>query len=209
MRSAAPLQIRPTARLRGKPDWEDRQAEIAAAALHGSDLPLVVTDGSARVVLATPSAERAACAGTIAIDARGLRAILPDESRRLHAMIARVASGGAGGMLLLSGAEAAPFAVLVAPLPFARGEDGRLVLVTLRRLGTCHPDTADRLACLFGLTLAERGVLEGLLLGRSVEEISATRAVSLATVRAQIRQLLMKFGAGNLRDVVRIASSLG
>ena len=61
---------------------------------------------------------------------------------------------------------------------------------------------------LFALTAAEAGVALALAAGRSAEEIAGERAVSLPTVRTQIRQILEKTGALHLRELVRLLAAL-
>jgi DNA-binding CsgD family transcriptional regulator len=68
--------------------------------------------------------------------------------------------------------------------------------------------TASALHQLFGLTSAEASVALALAAGRSAEEIAAERAVSLPTVRTQIRQILAKTGALHVRDLVRLLAGL-
>lgn len=61
---------------------------------------------------------------------------------------------------------------------------------------------------LFGLTPAESAVAVALLGGQTADLVARERAVSLDTVRAQIRTVLQKTEAGNLRDLERIAALL-
>ena len=62
---------------------------------------------------------------------------------------------------------------------------------------------------LFGLSTAEAAVAVALLGGKTAEDVARVRQVSLDTVRSQIRTVLNKSEATNLRDLERIGAMLG
>jgi DNA-binding NarL/FixJ family response regulator len=64
------------------------------------------------------------------------------------------------------------------------------------------------LQALYGVTPAEAALAVALAGGQSAEEIARERDVRLTTVRTQIRQLLAKTDAKNLRDLVRLLTTL-
>ena len=61
---------------------------------------------------------------------------------------------------------------------------------------------------LFGLTRAEAEVAQALTGGTSTVAVAARRGLSEATVRSQVRAVLDKTGAANLRDLERLLTSL-
>jgi len=65
-----------------------------------------------------------------------------------------------------------------------------------------------RLRALFGLTGAEATLAQGLLDGRRLAEIAASRDVSVETVRTQLRSLFKKTGASRQADLMRILLAL-
>lgn len=76
-------------------------------------------------------------------------------------------------------------------------------LVVLTRPGGQYSPAWQRLTEQFGLSLAESEVLHLLVSGVPTDDIATQRAVSMNTVRTQIRRLLEKTGAGSLSDLIR------
>jgi DNA-binding CsgD family transcriptional regulator len=74
-------------------------------------------------------------------------------------------------------------------------------VVLLRR----RPASSDDRLAGYGLTAAERGVLEALMAGRTPAETARVLDVSLTTVRTHIARLHEKFGVGRTIDVIRLA----
>ncbi len=69
-------------------------------------------------------------------------------------------------------------------------------------------DIAAPFGAAFGLTEAEREVAVALLDGFSPSEIAARRGTTLQTVRTQIKVLLRKTGAEDMRRLVRMAAAV-
>ena len=69
-------------------------------------------------------------------------------------------------------------------------------------------DIAAPFGAAFGLTEAEREVAVGLLDGLSPAEIASRRGTTLQTVRTQIKVLLRKTGAEDMRRLVRMAAAV-
>ena len=82
-------------------------------------------------------------------------------------------------------------------------------MIVLRDIQTPMAPDAALFQDLFGLTAAEAAVAVALLGGRTAEDLARLRKVSLDTVRAQIRTVLDKSEASNLRDFERIGATLG
>ena len=136
----------------------------------------------------------------------------PLEAQALRGLVYAVTHGGAGGMLRVTRRAQPPLAVLVAPLTTrlhpATVLKPALALVLITDPANNPVLAGQALQQLFGLTAAEASVALALAAGRSAEEIAAERAVSLPTVRTQLRQMLAKTGALHLRDLVRLLASL-
>lgn len=82
------------------------------------------------------------------------------------------------------------------------------VIILLRKVGEAKPMGAEHLRPLFGLTPAEAHLAEALAQGVSVTDYADRNKVSINTVRTQVRALLSKTGAKNLRDMVRSLAGL-
>lgn len=88
---------------------------------------------------------------------------------------------------------------------FAPGER-EAYLGDLRRL---RGEREARLAPLARLTPRERFVLQGMVDGRSAEQISQSAFVSMGTVRSQIHSLLQKAGVNSQLAAVALAHRAG
>jgi DNA-binding CsgD family transcriptional regulator/PAS domain-containing protein len=181
---------------------------------------VLVLDAGMRVVLANAAAERMASAGQgLRLVQEGSRDLSPTRAVALHRpeaeslsrLVAGVASAGeAGGAVRLrDAAGAAVAAASVAPLPSRFADQpfrlaGRVpgqALVLLRDLVPSDAPRAAVLRDLFGLTSAEAEVARSLARGVTKAEVAGARGASEATVRSQVRAVLAKTGAANLRDL--------
>jgi DNA-binding NarL/FixJ family response regulator len=78
---------------------------------------------------------------------------------------------------------------------------------TIQRLSSATPPL-EALTSLFNLTPDEAAVALALGGGRSAEQVTDARQVSTGTVRSQIKVILGKSGAANLRELEQIMASL-
>jgi len=135
---------------------------------------------------------------------------------RLRALVKDAATGGAGGALRVEADDGldlpSRFAVVVSPQPSTHpaSHAGRTcqVLVLIREIARRSTPPASLLGDLFGLSAAEQAVAVALLGGQTAEHVASERSVSLDTVRSQIRTLLRKSEAANLRDFERMGAML-
>ncbi|WP_059412699.1 helix-turn-helix transcriptional regulator [Cupriavidus basilensis] len=209
----------------------DRQRALAGlAALESMPLAVVVVDDAMRVVFANeaagalarrPQASLRMAAGGPAAGGQPVRLVLRDarEDARLAALVATAAHGGAGGRLRLGvrGEATAPVELLVTPVPWrllpgaADEESGAvagMAVVMLRDLADTVARRQSALTELFGLTRVEAAVAAALAGGATAAQVARNRNVSPDTVRTQIRSILRKMGASNLRQFESIAGML-
>lgn len=142
-----------------------------------------------------------------------------DKSAQLRSFVENAAHGGSGGALRLeldSGEDDRidQLAVFVSPQPpqFAAqpvefGETAP-VMILITELSRQSAPKPSLLSDLFGLSIAEGAVALALLGGQTAETVARERDVSLETVRSQIRTVLRKTDATNLRDFERIGALL-
>jgi DNA-binding CsgD family transcriptional regulator len=212
--------------LRGRmvQDMKTRDAEMTA--LDALSLCVIVVDAGMRVLHANAAAV-ALTAGSrsglriFALGRGGLRlaARHRDDSRHLEHLVAAAAAGGSGGSLRVRAQpddvpEMASLAVLVSPAPprFAAVQSGQpppglasgTALVVARELAQPLAVAPARLSDLYGLTHAEAAIAVSLAGGVTAEDVARGRQVSLDTVRSQVRTVLRKTNAANLRDFERI-----
>ncbi|MEJ0015626.1 MAG: hypothetical protein WDN25_03515 [Acetobacteraceae bacterium] len=207
----------------------DRHAQIAGhTALDALSLCVIVVDASMRVLHANTAAATltAGSRSGLRILATGpgrlrLAARHRDDNRNLERLVAAAAAGRPGGAMRARMEEEVPdmasLAVLVSPAPTrfavapteALGEPGSglaqgAAMVVARELAQALRVRPDVLSELYGLTHAEAAVAVSLAGGVTAEDVARTRQVSLDTVRTQVRTVLRKTNAANLRDFERI-----
>jgi DNA-binding NarL/FixJ family response regulator len=193
----------------------EQRAHTGFAALEALPYGVIVASRSGEICFANAIANRLARDGQGLILGKrgvGLQASDPEESQTLRQRVREAADGGSGGALRITRRiNDTTLAVLVLPLPppyrELSGEIG-LALVIVKNLADDKPPAASWPKMLWGLTEAEAQVALALFAGDDVEEIAQQRQVSVATVRTQIRQILMKTGASNLRGLIRQLAQL-
>ncbi len=135
-------------------------------------------------------------------------------NRRLKDIVHHAAHRGQGGKMRLHGCATEgrgmqQFVLQALPLPLASAAAQlHPVLLLICDLSRCRHLHEAGWHQLFGLTPAESAVAVALLGGQTADLVARERAVSLDTVRAQIRTVLQKTEAGNLRDLERMAALL-
>lgn len=144
----------------------------------------------------------------------GVSAARPSETNRLRAMIARAAlttvgrgecSGGA--MSLSRPSQRRPYVIVVSPLS-PRSIAAPVALVLIRDPEEHRPVSRDILMQLFRLTGAEARLALELGAGASLGQAAERFAVSINTVRTQLRQVLTKTDSKRQADLVRLLSRL-
>lgn len=140
------------------------------------------------------------------------------DAATLRRLVASATTGGAGGAMRIEGRGGAACAVLVSPAPAGlatdRGERAGggiaedLAVIVLQRLGRAAAPSPDMLCDVYGFSHAEAEVATALSGGASAEDVARLRAVSLTTVRSQIRSILGKSECDNLRDLESAMASL-
>ncbi len=198
-------------------------AAVLASALDVLPLAVILVDGDMQILHTNAAAgeltasdrsgltvSRTGVGGTL------LRARHRDDNAMLRCLAARAAAGEPGGALRVrehhaDPPDAATLAVQVGPVPshlpipgdhLAKG----FAMISARELARPSHGEAAVLSDLYGLTRAEADVAGALAGGVTAEEVARTRQVSLDTIRAQVRAVLRKTNAINLRHFERIAA---
>ncbi len=208
-------------------------APPGTAALDALSMGVLVVDADLRVLVVNAAAEamtagagaalrlRRATAGT----GRGAAAATTAEAGHrgdraaLAELVQATALGGrSGGAVRLRDATSIPaLAALVMPLPrrlsdapgAGMGRTADRALVLLRELAAAPAaPPVDLLRGLFGLTRAEAEVARALAGGATKRAVADARGLREATVRTQVRAVLDKTGAANLRDLERLLAGL-
>lgn len=167
---------------------------------------LIVCDAQGTVRLTNRAAKRELADGR-ALCLAGEHLLRPHgENADLDAAIRQAALRGRR-TLLQTGGAAGRLLVSVQPLSmFGLGDP--LVLLLLGRRQPCSDLGLELLASRFGLTLAERRVLAGLLRDASPREIALDHAVALSTVRTQISSIRAKLGARSIDHLLLRAAEV-
>jgi DNA-binding CsgD family transcriptional regulator len=207
---------------------DDESVSLTRAALDGLPVGVAVVDSGLTIRFINDIArEYLAGAGSGFVTTRSSRhagggvslaAMSREEAAGLRRLVASATSGGAGGAMRVASRDGAVVAVMVAPAPpglaaDVSGVDGcgareGLALVILRPLDRKISPQTDMLCDIFGLSRAEAEVAVALTGGASAEDVARRRGVSLMTVRSQIRSILGKSEAENLRHFERTVATL-
>lgn len=144
-----------------------------------------------------------------------------EDGRALKALVADAANGGHGGAIRIrndldhEGSTLSLVALVLsvwtrAGAKFSSpGLASGLAKIVLRDIQAPMRPDATLFQNMFGLSVAEAAVAVALLGGRTAEDVARLRQVSLDTIRSQIRTVLRKSEAANLRDFERIGAMLG
>jgi pimeloyl-ACP methyl ester carboxylesterase/DNA-binding CsgD family transcriptional regulator len=130
----------------------------------------------------------------------------PRLGRRLLADIAAAPAGDvSANRLLRLDLDMGTLYLLARPITDREGQS--LILIE-PLLGEWTPEMERLLGSAFALTEAESAVAAGLAEGLTPAEVAKRRAVSVLTVRTQIKSLLAKTGAAGQTDLVRLLMSV-
>ena len=205
------------------------QADYGRAALEALPGHTTIVSADMRVLFANTAAlDKAATqsyglrlvrSGPIPGSSDYLMAAHRDDNKALAALVVAAASGGPGGVMrvrpLPTASPATALAVVVSPVPDCFIDKTRtdprmqlakgIALVMAREIAKSRSTAHGQLLrSLFGLSGAEADVAMTLAGGRSADEVARSRGVSLDTIRTQIKTVLRKMDALNLRDFERI-----
>ncbi len=194
---------------------------VSTAALDALSAGVIVVDRTMRVVHANAAGAGLTSPGrsglTVSRAAFGgtqLSARHRDDNDALRRLVVGTASGGAGGALRVRARsddvpEEATLAVLVSPIPSSlMTSDADLAIIVAREMTRPERMPEWMLSDLYSLTTAEAAVAGSLAGGIKAEDVARERGVSLDTVRTQVRTVLRKTNAANLRDFERIVALL-
>ncbi len=196
---------------------DQRTRRSAEALLTGLPVAALIVDARLRILAANAAAQALLagsarpCLDDLALDelsGRRLRAWLTDDRRRSEPMLLLPCGlGPAADPSCIVAARvdlAHPLALSGLTLEVEAGEHFLLTTLDLR----FDAAVALALARAFRLSGAEAEVALALARGGSPKAIAAERAVSLHTVRSQIKSLLAKLSAAAIPDLVRMVSGL-
>ena len=190
--------------------FQDR-AETAESMLNATSTASFLLSATGRLLHMNAAAQSLALArdGFAERDGRIMPVHLEHKARWSELIAAAGRRDHAGGALMLGRAAGKrPLQVLVSPFHAdTPGRPGRvLVLATEPDRAVNFPDTVLRQ--LYGLTMAETEIANGLLTGFPPEAIAGLRGVSVGTVRSQIKSLLLKTETRRQTDLLRLLHTL-
>lgn len=185
---------------------EDRLAWANMLDAHQGTVLMV--DATLRLVEASPNGRRLLDAGD-GIALRQGHLVFSDRApaaaiRNAVAETVHCRPVGQAAFLCARPSGAAPWRLLVLPA-------GDVANRCLLLIAPSEPDAARRVRWLrgcFGFTDAEMGVAEGLLAGRTAEEIGDRRRITAATVRTHIRHILDKTDSRRITALISLLMSL-
>jgi DNA-binding CsgD family transcriptional regulator len=186
--------------------WRLEQLRTAVEALNIVGLPAAVVGIGGRVAVANHLFESLTEHLVWLADGR-FRFISAAASAALREHVARLNRPGSvgSGSFAVQGCEGAHPAVAHFVPVTGNARDlfgGSRALLVITPLGLRTGVHVDLLQALFDLTPSEAKVAAHLLKGRSITEIANSRAVSVETVRAQVKSVLAKSGAARQAEFI-------
>ncbi len=190
-------------------------AELMATLLSSMRMGALLLGADARVLAANQAGREALSPRHGLVMRNGqLLAVAPDVRRKLGQAIARACQPPyVDGALLLTATDGSGrtcAARVVSMERFAarveRSADGMVLLCVGG--ARSRPPQAEMLAQTFGLTAAESALMAAIAEGERLRACASRRGVSLATVRAQLRNVFVKTGASTQAELTQIAWSI-
>lgn len=184
-----------------------------------ANLTVILSNSAARQLIETGGAVTLSRAAGCLPGRLTLRALHHGDSAALLRKVHATALGGAAGgaVPLRDASNVVVIAALISPLPrvLALEREMRLGLASGRALVMLRDlrqrkagPLSEMLRDLFKLTAAEAEVARALAGGETKECVAAARGARVSTVRTQVRAILAKTGAANLRELERLLASL-
>jgi DNA-binding CsgD family transcriptional regulator len=191
---------------------------MVSATLDALSIPVFLCDHAGRVTSHTAAADRLLRENRgLLLSAGVLSAVQPVEASALTEAIALATTPPlapappTSSTVVLHGDSLAPPVVLdVFPLPAGAHQRSLepYALVVARGLHASTVRRAALLRTLYALTAAEIEIAEALAGGQSLTEIAAARAVSIGTVRGQLKAIMAKLGVRRQVEVILRLSEL-
>ena len=183
----------------------------------GRDPAILVLGRNGRIVFANGIAEDALAAGDLLrVDRTGrLRFTNPEAAQRLSAVLAGIKSGPVGAELRVAPPGQSPARISISQInPEAVGawelglalgiHQPSVVVVMTKERARAEPSAILRMH--YSLTSAEAEVATALAAGSTPSEIAEARAVSLHTVRNQIKAAMAKCGARRQAELAALVA---
>jgi DNA-binding CsgD family transcriptional regulator len=173
-------------------------AALQAMLIEELECGLLVCDASGSVVFANDAARRELALGRLLAVAGGVLRCVGSANCSFGAALRAAATAARRQLVAL---ERGDDRLLVSLVPLRDGGEN-LVLVVLGRRSACSALGLEMLGSVYGLTLAERQVLAGLLADRSPRDIARDKGVELSTVRTQIASIRTKLGVRSVEALL-------
>lgn len=189
------------------------EGQLAAAALDGIAVPLLIVDGHARALLMNRAAEHL-CRRHPVLSVRNGRLGAANTPALEHAIAQATAHGRtrASGVLLAAPQPSDTLHLVVAPLApnaaMAAAWQRPLALVMMLGRGQPAPNLGPLLRSLFGLTAAETRVAWLVADGHTPAEVAERLQTSVATVRTQLKAVYFKTGVRRQAELSRLVGGL-
>lgn len=195
----------------------ERRARIGFAALEALPYAALIANQNGTLIFANSMAEKLAHnGGSLLLNRHGtsIGAAEMVEEKLLMKLIYDAANRGTGGimkltckithsiMLTLVSQVPSPYRDVLLP------NNGNALILIKNKMGDSAALQLQFLRDTYGLTEAEAKVARELILGTAVGEIAVQRNVSITTVRTQVRNILEKVGAANIRELISQLSDL-
>jgi len=185
-------------------------------ALAGLSVGVLLVTAGGKVLFMNPVAHAiiAKKAG-LAIDATGLKALRPDDTSRLRALLGGAANTAArrglrsGGIMTVARPNGAlPLELLISPIHISddwKSSDRAVAVVYVTDPNQAPRTQEAMLRRLYGLTAREATVFAELARGTSAQEAATTLGISYNTLKTHLRHIFMKTHTRSQLELARLA----
>ena len=182
--------------------------ELGASLFDAVDVGVVLVTHDMRVASISAAAQRIA-GDRLLFDAAGrLRLPLADAQAALRAMCERRYDGAQSQVFAGAGLKLTLVKISQGGVIDMFDDCGVAVMVSALGGIGAHMDP-DAIARAYGLTPAEKRVLEGVLAGRTTDEIARAAGRSRETIRSQLKSIYAKTGSMGRADLLRLLTGHG
>lgn len=176
-------------------------AQLTTAVMDAVECGLIACDALGNVLYANRAAQRE-IGPDRCLKQEGMRLATANVMRCTLRTAIRESSSCGVRRLVWIGHGADRLMISTAPIRGNFGHHCDIVLLVLGRRRLCSPLGLELLAMTYGLTTAEKRVLDGLIDARDARRIAKDGGVQLSTVRSHIQSIRSKFGAHTKDEVL-------
>lgn len=202
------VHIREMLKIRARLLATKQDAGLTSSALDMLAMGVVSVAASGTVTYANAAAERLLAAGSLRLVGKRLATDYHQDQARLDAAVAAAQRPHQPQAGAVSVRDAAGFRYLLSIAPLAIEGVERQAVIFFAEAGPDEGASLAALRDLFGLTRSEAYLAARLAEGASLQEIAASKGVTLGTLRTQLKAISQKLGCHRQAGIVSLVKGV-